>query len=193
MSMDIESTNAGDASIMSTVEMMQSCTLRDSGSNAAKSEQAQDVDMEVDTPTSETTQANETIVGSPQHEHMKHKVRSSTPYPDLKHHILTTPKCLHATTSERKTVCKPDCAPKPQHKHLKHLLGVDAKTKAPAAGSSGKVVKASVQHGRNRPGLRPLPPLKRKGKGMSRIMHALLGAIEEESEESEEDEEDEEA
>lgn len=181
MFMDIESTNAVDASIMATVQMMQSCTLRDSGSNASKSEQAQDVDMDVDTPTNETTQANEMIVDSPQNKHMNYKVPRSTPYPNLKHHILTNPQCLHASTLERKPVGKPDRAPKPQHKNLKHLVGVDAKSKAPAAISSDKVVKASVQHGRSRLGPRPLPSLERKGKMESRFAHAVLEAIDEEA------------
>ena len=181
MFMDIERTNAVDASIMAIVAMMQSCTLRDSGSNASKSEQAQDVDMDVDTPTNETTQANEMIVDSPQNKHMKYKVRPSTPHSNLKYHLLTIPKYLHATTLERKPVCKPDRAPKPQHKHLKHLVGVDAKSKAPAAISSDKVVKASVQHGRSRLGPRTLSTLERRAKMESRFAHAVLEAIDEEA------------
>jgi len=170
-----------DASIMATVAMMQSFTLRDSGSNASKSEQTQDVDMDVDTPTNEMTQANELIVDSRQNKHMKYKVRPSTPYPNLKHHALTIPKYLHASTLERKPVCKPDRAPKPQHKHLKHLVGVDAKSKAPAAISSDKVVKASVQHGRSRLGPRTLSTLERRAKMESRFAHAVLEAIDEEA------------
>ncbi|GAB7325321.1 hypothetical protein MBLNU13_g09368t2 [Cladosporium sp. NU13] len=162
MAMDIEPTNAVDASIMSTVEMMQSCTLRDSGGNALNSEQAQDVDMDVDKPTCETTHANETNVGSPQHEHVKHKH-------------------LHATTLERKAACISQRALNPQHKHLKYLVGVDAKSKAPATISSDKVVKASVQHGRSRLGSRSLPSLKRKRKMESRFAHAVLEAIDEEA------------
>ena len=181
MLMDIEPTNAVDESIMATVEMMQSCTLRDSGSNASKSEQAQDVDMDADTPTNETTQANEMIVGSPQDKHMNYRVRPSTPYPNLKHHILRNPQYLHVSTLERKPVCKSDRAPKPQHKHLKHLVGVDAKSKAPAAISSDKVVKASVQHGRSRLGPRTLSTLERRAKMESRFAHAVLEAIDEEA------------
>ena len=141
--------------------------------------------MDVDTPTNKTTLANEMIVESPQHEHFKHKVHSPPPYPILKRHILTTAKHHRATTLERKAVRKPDCAPKPQHKHLKHLVGVDAKSKAPASISSDKVVKASVQRGRSRLDPRPLPSLernrKRKRKMESRFAHAVLEAIEEEA------------
>jgi hypothetical protein len=80
MSMDIDSTNAVDASIMSTVDMMQSCTLRDSGDDTHMSEQAQDVDMDVDTPTNETREADEMNIDSPQYEHIKYEVRLSTPF-----------------------------------------------------------------------------------------------------------------
>jgi hypothetical protein len=192
MSMDIDSTNAVDASIMSTVDMMQSCTLRDSGDDALRSEQAQDVDMDVDTPTNEATQANEMDIDSPQYEYIKYEVRLSAPYPYPKPqtHILTPSKHHHATTTAQsettalqrsKAVHTSGSAPKPQHKHLKHLVGVDAKSKAPAAISSDKVVKASVQHGRSRLGPRTLSTLERRAKMESRFAHAVLEAIDEEA------------
>lgn len=77
MSMDIEATNAVDAAIMSTVDMMQAITLGDSSDDALKSEQAQDVDMDVDTSSNEVTQANETNKDS-QYEHVKCEVRPPT-------------------------------------------------------------------------------------------------------------------
>ena len=86
MSMDIESTNAVDASITSTVEMMQAFTLGESSDDAFKSAQAQDtcIDMDVDTPTNETVQANEMHVDLPLHTHINDEVYPLTPYPNLK-------------------------------------------------------------------------------------------------------------
>ena len=183
MCIDIESTNAVHASIMATLEMMETCTLRDTGGNALKPEQAQDVDVDVDVPTNETTQANEMIVDSLQHKHVKYKVRPYTPYRKLRYQItlLTTSKYLHATTLERKPVCKPTYAPKPQHKHLKHLVRIDAKSKAPVAISLDKAVKASEQHGRSRFGPRLLASPERKRQTESRFAHAVLETIDEEA------------
>jgi hypothetical protein len=96
--MDIEFTNAVDASIMSTVDMMQSCILRDSGDDALKSEQVQDVDMDVDMPTNETVQANAMNIGSPQHEHIKYKVCPSTPNPHP--NTLKAPPCHHNRSTQ---------------------------------------------------------------------------------------------
>lgn len=185
MSMDMESTNAVDASIMATMHMMQSCSLRDSGDNALKSEQSKDVDMDVDTPANETSQANELNTDSPQHGHAKHEVRPSPPTPTLNHNILTIPK-HHLTTNtapttttplSRRPACKSAHAHKPQHKHLKHLAGVDAKCKPLAAFSLNRVMAASVQRSRMHSLLRdPRTPAKQ-----SRFAKAVLDAIEEEA------------
>lgn len=80
LSMDVDSINAVDASIMSAVDMMQSCTLGDSAGNALKSERIQDVDMDVDMPTNEKTQADEMNIDSPQYALVKNEVRPSPPY-----------------------------------------------------------------------------------------------------------------
>lgn len=180
--MDMESTNAVDASIMATMHMMQSCTLGESSDDALKSEQAKDVDMDVDTPANERSQANEMIVDFPQHEYAKHEVRPSPPSPSIKHHVLTTPKHSHATPTtatslSRNPVCRSAHAPKPQHKHLKHLVGVDARCKPPAALSLNRVLAASVQRSRTHSLLRdPRTPQKQ-----SRFAKAVLDAIEEEA------------
>jgi len=177
MSMDMGFTNAVDASIMATMHMLQSCTLGESSNDALKSEQAKDVDMDVDTPTIETSRADEMIVDSPQHEHTKHEVCPSPPSPILKHPILTTPKHQPASSLSRKPACKSAHAPKPQHKHLKHLAGVDAKCKSPAALSLNRVMAASVQRSRTHSLLRdPRAPQKQ-----SRFAQAVLDAIEEEA------------
>ena len=183
--MDMESTNDVDASIMSAMHMMQSCSFRDSGDDALKSEQSKDVDMDVDTPTNATPQADEMIVDSPQREHIKHEVCPSPPSPPLKNLILTPPKHHHATNTaptyaaipERTLACKSTHASKPQHKHLKHLAGVDAKCKPKAALSLNRVMAASVQRSRTHSLLRdPRAPAKQ-----SRFAKAVLDAIEEEA------------
>ncbi|KAM0702636.1 hypothetical protein Q7P35_010067 [Cladosporium inversicolor] len=166
MSMDMESTNAVDASIMATMHMMQSCSLRDSGDNALKSEQSKDVDMDVDTPANETSQANELNTDSPQHGHAKHE-----------HHLTTNTAPTTTTPLSRRPACKSAHAHKPQHKHLKHLAGVDAKCKPLAAFSLNRVMAASVQRSRMHSLLRdPRTPAKQ-----SRFAKAVLDAIEEEA------------
>lgn len=177
--MDMESTNAVDASITSAMHMMQSCSLGESSDNALKSEQSKDVDMDVDTPANETAQAKEMKIDSPQTEHIKHEICPSPPSPTPRQQILKTPK-HHLTTSatslSRKPACKSAHAPKPQHKHLKHLAGVDAKCKPPAALSLNRVMVASVQ----RSGTHSLPRDPRAPQKQSRFAKAVLDAIREE-------------
>jgi hypothetical protein len=190
MSMDIDSTNAVDASIMSTVDMMQSCTLRDSGDDALRSEQAQDVDMDVDTPTNEATQANEMDIDSPQYEYIKYEVRLSAPYPYPKPqtHILTPSKHHHATTTAQsettalqrsKAVHTSGSAPKPQHKHLKHLAGVDTKSKTPAAISLNRVTTGCVRRGSTHPLHKHLRTQERRSQ-LARVC-AVMGVLQEEA------------
>jgi hypothetical protein len=187
MPMDIDSPNAVDASIMSTVDMMQLCTLRDSGDDALKFEQAQDVDTDVDTPFNETVQANEMIIDSPQHEHMEHEVRPSTPHSNLKQYILTPSKHHQATTTapSEPTVSKPKAvhasgdAPKPHHKQVKHLAGVDAKSRAPAAISLNRVTAGFVQRGSTHLLQRHLRTQERKSQ-LARAC-AVMEAIQEEA------------
>ena len=75
-----KSTDSDDASIMSTVETLQSFTLKDGGDNALQPEPAQDVNMHVDTPTNEAPQTNEMGITSSQDEHVRSEVRRSYLY-----------------------------------------------------------------------------------------------------------------
>ena len=94
-----------------------------------------------------------------------------------KHHFATNTAPTTATSLSRKPACKSAHAPKPQHKHLKHLAGVDAKCKPPAALSLNRVMAASVQRSRTHSPLRdPRAPAKQ-----SRFAKAVLDAIEEEA------------
>jgi len=189
--MDVDSINAVDASIMSAVDMMQSCTLGESGSNTLESKKAQDVDMDVDTPVNETMQADEMNIDSPQHALVKSEVRPSPPSKTSKQPTLTTPQHHHAhhktspsptTALNRNTLRTSACAPKPQHKRLKRLAGVDAKSKAPSTISSSKVVRfgGAAQRGSTNPLQRHLRNL-RSPQTQSRFAKAVLEAIQEEA------------
>ena len=89
-------------------------------------------------------------------------------------------KHQHATTTipERKAVHNSAYAPKPQHKHLKHLAGVDAKSKAPAAISLHRVTASSVRRGSTHPLQRHLRTPERKSQ-LARVYVAMEGIQEE--------------
>lgn len=88
-----------------------------------------------------------------------------------------TTACPNANFPEREAIRSSEGAPKPQHKHLKHLVGVDAKSKAPAAFSLDRVVAGSVQRSGAHPLQRP-PCAKAK---QSRLAQAAKEALDQEA------------
>jgi hypothetical protein len=174
-STDNKPTTAVDAKIMSTVDMLQAFTLRDSSDDASKLDLAQDTDLDVDPPTNETTQANEMDIDPSQNEHLHY------PSATTHHHSPSTGTTANpdAAVLERKSVRMPESASKPQHKHLKHLVGVDAKSKAPAAFSLDRVVAASVQRSSKQDPLQR-PSCTDKAR-QSRLAQAAMEALDQEA------------
>ena len=180
-----KSTDAVGASTMSTVDRLQSFTLRDNGDDALEPEPGQDTDMDVDTPTEEATQANETTIDSSQDagpiylDTKRLNLTSSkfTTTPSIHQHAGTA-ACPNTDVLERKAICLSEGAVKPQHKHLKHLVSVDAKSKAPAAFSLDRVVAASVQSGSKH---HPLQQPSRTKAKKSRLAQAATEALDQEA------------
>lgn len=151
--MDIKTNDTVTADVTSAVDMMQSFTLRNSdGTAPLKHKPAENIDMDVDMTSNEPTPSNEMDIEPTAETHQ------------------------HCSLSHANVDCNSLRVPKPQHKHISRLVGVEVKSRAPAAFSLNRVLTASVHRSSAHPLQRPVRAQERQ----SRLAQLALEVIMEE-------------
>lgn len=167
MSIDNKANDAVDTDITAAIAKMTSCTFKDSDNSAHDSKAVLAIRMDIDVTTKGTTQADKMDIDLAECTHFGSRIYPST-IMAIEANVAALDRSI-VRTSER--------ASKPQHKRIARLVGVDARSRAPAAFSLDRLdraVSASVRHG----GMQPVRQSQGNVRSQERQSRLVRAAIE---------------